>query len=198
MPALNSPFASSRPPQRGVILLAALILVALVAMASVSVTLDTSAQHQRDNEEELLFVGEQYRQAIESYLKQSPNGRRQFPSTLADLVADDRFPQPRHHLRKLFRDPVAPGTEWALIKVGNALVGVHSQATGVPFRKAGFSTLQVGFAQANSYAEWEFKVNGPVVQVPGTIAPAPAPANPGLTPGTPQPRPVPGHANNKL
>lgn len=164
--------------ERGAILLVVLVLLAVLAMASTALTLDDSAQQQRNNEEELLFVGEQYRTAIESYMRQSPNGQHQFPVKLEDLVADHRFPQPRHHLRKLFRDPIDPRKDWALIKVGNAIVGVHSQSDAVPFRIDGFSLAQADFARASTYADWQFKVNA-------RVAGSPYPNRPANTPGPP-------------
>lgn len=169
--------------QRGAVLLMVLVLIAIMAWGTSSLTLETSAQQQRRDEEELLFVGEQYRQAIDSYVRQSPNGLRQFPTKLEDLVADNRFPQPRRHLRKLFRDPVNPRGDWVLIKMGNAILGVRSSSKLAPFRKTGFGLKQADFANASSYADWQFKSS---MQVQ---APRPGTGNtsttPGLTPTSP-------------
>ncbi|MBK7615878.1 MAG: type II secretion system protein [Vitreoscilla sp.] len=174
--------------QRGAILLVVLVLIAVVALGTSSLTLDTSAQQQRRNEEELLFVGEQYRQAIDDYVRRSPNGRRQFPTKLEDLVADNRFPQPLRHLRKLFRDPVNPNEDWVLIKVGNAIVGLHSTSKGVPFRKTGFSLNQTEFASASSYANWHFVSSMRVaINARDPVKPG-AGTTPGLT-GSPSPLP---------
>lgn len=173
--------------QRGAILLAVLVMLALVAYASQGMLMDTSRQQQRANEEELLFVGEQYRQAIESYLRATPNGVRRYPASLEDLVADNRFPQPRRHLRKLFRDPMSPQTDWVLIKMGTSLIGVRSQSKGEPFRKAGFTSKQENFASAQAYSDWEFKVANalPPPQANGFVAP------PNGNPNTPKPGPRP-------
>lgn len=153
--------------EQGAILVFALVLLALMSLAASTVLLDTSLQQQRRNEEELLFVGEQYRQAIESYRRNGPANVRQYPAKLEDLVADNRFAQPRRHLRKLFRDPTNPKGEWELIKVGNAIVGVRSRSTEAPYRKAGFSDKQRDFAAASSYAEWLFRADAPVQPAAG-------------------------------
>jgi type II secretory pathway pseudopilin PulG len=153
----------ARRPQQGAILVFALMLLVLMSLTASNVLLDTSLQQKRRNEEELLFVGEQYRQAIESYRRNGPTRIRQFPTKMEDLVADNRFPQPRRHLRKLFKDPTNPKGEWVLIKVGNAIVGVHSQSTDEPYKKAGFTDTQRDFASANSYAGWLFKVDAPAL-----------------------------------
>lgn len=171
----------SAGPQGGAVLLAVLVLLALLAYASVSLPFDFSGMQQRADEEELLFVGRQYRQAIDSYLRQSPGGPRAFPASLEDLLNDNRFPQPRHHLRKMFRDPVAPDQPWVLIKIGNAIVGVHSQSGKQPFRSTGFGPNEAGFANARSYAEWEFKVSTQPSLPPPPTAPGTQPK--------PQPRP---------
>jgi type II secretory pathway pseudopilin PulG len=173
-----------RPPQRGFMLIGMLIVLSLAALAAVQGGQHLSDKRQRDSEEDLLYVGEQYRQAIESYWRQSPNGVRSLPARLDDLVLDPRFPQPRRHLRKLYADPIAPEVAWGVIKLGNAVVGVYSQAEGVPFRQAGFSAVQAGFDNAQHYADWRFvftvPANAPTPtpgQLPGA-KPAPSPANP--------------------
>lgn len=143
--------------QRGAVLLAAIVMLTLAAVSVTSLVAHDSAMAQRDAEAELLFVGEQYRAAIESYWRSSPGRARQLPTRLEDLVADNRFPQPRRHLRKLFAEPVDASHEWDLIKVGASIVGVRSRSVKSPYRKVGFSEKQVGFESASSYSEWEFR-----------------------------------------
>ena len=134
-------------------------------------------KRQREAEAELLWVGQAYRQAIESYWRQSPGPVRALPAQLEDLVHDNRFPQPRRHLRKLYADPVAPEQAWGLVRQGNAVVGVYSTAPGEPFRQDGFDEVNVGFSGARSYADWRF-----VAKLPPTRPPA----------GTPPPTRPPG------
>jgi type II secretory pathway pseudopilin PulG len=185
---------ASRPrsrKQRGFVLIGVLIVLALAALAAVQTGQRWADTVQRANEEELLFVGEQYRSAIQSYASLSPNGVRSLPARLDDLVEDVRFPVPRRHLRKLFVDPLAPATPWGLVTSGNAVIGVYSQADGVPFRQTGFSAIQVGFDDAQRYADWRFVAKVPLPTAPGVIgspgAPA-APSKPGPSiPGGPLP-----------
>jgi len=146
------------PPCRGAILLALLVALAVLAWAAAASVAVLGPVTARSQESELLDIGEQYRRAIQSYVASSPGGIRQYPTRLEDLVNDNRFAQPRHHLRKLFRDPVSPHQPWGLIKVGEAIVGVRSQSTAKPFKTAGFSAEQVGFASARRYADWQFNV----------------------------------------
>jgi type II secretory pathway pseudopilin PulG len=154
-------------------LIGVLIVLALAALGAVEAGQRLVDSRQRDTEEELLFVGEQYRQAILSYWRQGPGGAHSWPMQLEDLVEDRRFPQPRRHLRKLYADPMAPQTPWAVVRSGNGVIGVYSQAGGVPFRQTGFAEIQKGFDNAQRYSEWRFTVALPV------STPAPKPSNPG-------------------
>ena len=150
------------------VLMAVLVALMLVSGALAMWAPSARDAQQREREAELLFVGEQYRAAIQSFVRQSPIGGRRYPASLAELVNDQRFPNPRHHLRKLFHDPMAPDQDWELIRAGNGIVGVRSRSTLAPFKKAGFTELQRNFGSAQRYADWEFKLDGPA---PGASAP---------------------------
>ena len=169
--------------QRGVVLLGVLVMLGVMAALSAEVGMRWADERQRADEEELLFVGEQYRQAIESYWRSTPGGVRQWPTRLEDLVADNRFPQPRRHLRKLFRDPLAPEQPWGLMQVGSAIVGVYSQSEATPFRQTGFSARQAKFAAAQNYSDWKFAAVVSAGPVP------PATASPATPPGPRAPAP---------
>ena len=122
------------PPRHGVALLGLLVLLALGGMASLRYGEGAAAARQHDQESRLLWVGNQYRRAIESYYFATPGPAKHLPVRLENLLRDDRFPQPVRHLRKLYPDPLAPDTPWGLLKRGSQIVGVYSQAEGTPFR----------------------------------------------------------------
>jgi hypothetical protein len=96
----------------------------------------------REKEAELLFVGQQYRQAIASYYERSPGGAKRYPQALEDLLQDRRLPTVQRHLRKLYRDPVTAGDLAVMEAPGGGIMGVHSRDEGL--------------ADAASYAEWKF------------------------------------------
>lgn len=145
--------------QQGMVLMAVLVALAILSLMVAHTSQQMSEQNRREREVELLFVGEQYRQAILSFWRDSPGGVRRWPTHLDELLEDRRYPAPRRHLRQLYRDPMAPQLPWRLITQGNAILGVHSQAPGAPFRQAGFSAAQAGFNDAGSYADWRFIVD---------------------------------------
>lgn len=156
--------------QRGFVLLAVLVALVLAALGAVEIGQRRQDERRRAAEEELLFVGEQFRAAIESYWRQSPGRARALPTRLSDLLQDPRFPQARRHLRKVFLDPMAPGQDWGLVRQGEAIVGVFSRSEGSPFRRSGFTEIQVqaGFETASSYADWRF-----MARLPNPTAPSP-------------------------
>ena len=166
---------------RGFVLVGVLIVLALTALAAVQTGQRLADARQRENEDELLFVGEQYRQAILSYWRQSPGVVRTWPARLEDLLEDKRFPQKRRHLRKLYTDPMSPETAWGVVNQGSAVIGVYSLAEGLPFRQAGFSEAQRGFADAQRYADWRFVAAAPAAgaSAPPPGSPQPNPSNPG-------------------
>ena len=71
---------------------------------------------QADREAELLFRGQAYRRAIESYYR--ANGV--YPRALEDLLKDPRFPSKRH-IRSLYPDPMGKGQAWLLLRLRAAL-----------------------------------------------------------------------------
>lgn len=111
---------------------------------------------QRERERELLFAGNQYREALRRYYEASPDAAQRHPARLDDLVEDRRFAGTRHHLRRLYPDPMTGAADWVLLRQGAGIVGVHSRATGTPIKQAGFDRRDGDFAGAGSYADWKF------------------------------------------
>jgi type II secretory pathway pseudopilin PulG len=160
-----------RRGQGGFVLIGVLVALSLAALVAVQSGQRLADMRQRASEAELLSIGDQYRQAIESYWRLSPGGVRTLPVRLEDLVLDPRFPQPRRHIRKLYSDPMDLDSTWGVLRVGGAVVGVYSQAEGVPFKQNGFADGQIGFDNAQSYSSWHFNARVPTVQRPPSAAP---------------------------
>lgn len=143
--------------ERGALLLGVLVFLAIASYTTLLASQRWADARQRMLEEDLLYVGLQYRLAIESYYQRPPNGTiRQLPPRLQDLVADPRYPMPVRHIRKLYLDPLAPHQDWGVIRVGQGIAGVYSQAAGKPFRSANFDPRLAHLGPAKTYAEWRF------------------------------------------
>lgn len=184
--------------QRGFTYMMVLVLVAAMGAGLAVVGTAWSTRAQREREEELLFVGQQFRAAIESYAKASA-GAPEFPRTLEDLVEDRRAPTPRRHLRRIYRDPLTGTPDWGLVLQGDRIVGVHSRSAAKPFKTAGFAGGDEAFASAATLAEWRFVYRassptpgGAVAAVPVDGAGLPSGPTPPPVDVVPMPEPNPG------
>ena len=143
--------------QRGFTYLAMLMFVAITGAASSSIAALWSQGAQREKERELLFVGNQYRQAIEAYYKRAPAGEKRYPASLEELLADRREGTVRHHLRRLYRDPITNSADWGLVKdAGGRILGVHSLSTDTPFKTGNFLPRDQALAGRTRYSDWVF------------------------------------------
>ncbi|HRQ05023.1 MAG TPA: type II secretion system protein [Nitrosomonas halophila] len=144
--------------ERGYIYLWTLFAVMLagVMLAGAGQMWQTAAK--REKELELLFVGDQFRRAIESYYDSSQAGRTsRYPESLEQLLKDERSPAIRRHLRKIFIDPMTNSHEWGLIEQQEGgITGVYSLSTGTPLKRANFPEEYSIFEKAKSYQDWKF------------------------------------------
>lgn len=153
---MAAPMPTGKPAQSGFTYLLVLMLIALIGMGLAAAGTLWRTESQRDREADLLFIGDQYRQAIRSYYELDPAQPR-LPQSLDDLLEDNRRPNIVRHLRRAYRDPLTGG-EFALIREPDTkgIIGVYSPAPGQPFKTAGFSVKDEAFKDAKSYAGWRF------------------------------------------
>jgi type II secretory pathway pseudopilin PulG len=142
-------------PESGVALLAFLLTLALISVALMGAVNWWSVERQRESEEELLFVGHQYRMAIERYYYATPGAVKVLPSNMEELVQDDRFPAPVRHLRRLYPDPVT-GEPFELLRAGDQITGVASKSTKAAIKRSGFPPPYTGFEGLETYDQWKF------------------------------------------
>lgn len=142
--------------QAGFTYMGVLMLIAIAGIGMAGVGLVWHQNAQRENEKELLFVGEEYRKAIGSYYESSLAAAKQFPSSLDDLLLDKRFPNTKRHIRKLYADPIARNTQWGLIKQQEQITGIYSVSKLAPIKKFGFADQYEIFSTAVEYNEWKF------------------------------------------
>lgn len=164
---------------RGYALIAALIMVITASLATTVAVNVAQVDAQRERELQLLFVGNQFREALASYYAAAAGGVAQFPETLEQLLIDKRWPEPRHHLRRLWSDPITHRTDWALIRSQGRIIGVHSRSKGTPLKRANFGPDDE-FTKAESYQDWVFMARESAA---GATTPATSPA--ATTPSAP-------------
>jgi type II secretory pathway pseudopilin PulG len=135
-------------------LLIGLVLSGIALMGAVDVW---TLQRQREREQQLLYAGDQYRQAIRRYYYAAPAGTpRTLPVSLELLLEDDRYPIPVRHLRRLYSDPITGQAEWGLLRAGDRIAGVYSLSEAMPVKQAGFSIADESFTGRSRYKEWVF------------------------------------------
>jgi type II secretory pathway pseudopilin PulG len=157
---------SGRRGQEGFTLVFALLLVVLLGIFSVAGARSYTKASRRAAEEELLFRGRQYIDAIGRYHRFQ--GRMQYPTTLEAVLKDPRTPATVRHLRKAYPDPVT-GEPFEPIKTPEGwLIGVRSSSERRPEKDAEFPQGLETFAGKTKYKEWEFIYRPPV---PGRIGP---------------------------
>jgi hypothetical protein len=134
---------------------------------------------QREKERELLFVGNQFRQAIGAYYERTPGAVKKFPQQLDELLKDARYPTPQRHLRRIYADPMTGKAEWGIIQApGGGIMGVYSLSQARPVKSGNFTSRDASLAGAARYADWQFSY------VPATPFGPAAPAQAGSAPAT--------------
>jgi type II secretory pathway pseudopilin PulG len=148
-----------RRRQAGALLLAMLLFILVSSLAASSLFVSQGTQARREKEEQLLFVGDQFRKALVSYYNTvPPGGGRSLPRSLDDLLADHRFPTPVQHLRRLYLDPMTGKADWRLVVENGQVLGVASASTLAPIKTSGFARPYEGFGGARTYSDWVFRV----------------------------------------
>ena len=157
----NPPLAfGSRPPcqgannQKGFTLLGLLLVVGVMGAGLAAYGQIFSHAAQREKEAELIFRGNQYRQAIESYYRKEQT----YPKSLAELLSDNRYPTAVRHLRKLYADPITGRAGWGIMESpeGGGIMGVFSTSEDPPIKTGNFLLANQHFAGAKGYKDWQF------------------------------------------
>jgi len=186
--------------QRGATLMVVLLMMIIMGLAAGIAGNTWKNVMQREREEELLFRGDQYRRAIESYYgKQQGGAKGAFPKSMQDLLKDPRALQTVRHLRVEYKDPFT-GEDFEPVREGGKITGlagasqslagirgVKSTSSQQPFRQKGFSAPYEEFNGAATYGDWKFVFTPTTVQKPGASQPATPGATQPLMPGVGQP-----------
>ena len=180
--------------QRGFTYIGLLFAVVIIGLTLTVVSRVWRTTVQREREAELIWVGHAYRLAIASYFAL---GHR-YPATLDNLVTDDRFPVPKHHLRKLYPDPITGRNDWKLLLTPDqsGIQGVESVSQLTPMKRDGFELIDAAFKEADCYCKWGFVYypyrwgvgvpppGTPITTPPGQLGGGnPAPTGPTASPG---------------
>ena len=162
--------------QSGFTYLAILFAIAIAGVLLAKTGIDWSQAGQREKERQLLFVGDQFRQAITLYYERTPGAAKRYPAKLEDLLTDERYITPQHYLRQLYRDPLTNRAQWGLVMAPEGgIMGVHSLSGASTIKRANFGYADEAFAGATKYSEWVFayRPQGAMPQLSGSSGSVP-------------------------
>lgn len=138
--------AMVRPIQKGSVILGFLVMLALFGVGLLGSARWLQTLGRQEKELELLFVGQQFRDAIESYRKV---GGGAYPKQLEDMLLDVRRPVVIRHLRRIYIDPMTGKAQWGLIKAPDGgILGVFSLSTQEPMKRQGFDVSDQDMEQS--------------------------------------------------
>jgi len=150
-----------RQDEQGFTYIGVLVLVALMGIALSAAGQMWHTLQQREKEQELLFIGHQFRLALDRYAKLTPGQAKRYPLALEDLLQDPRRTEIQRYLRKIYRDPMTGNAEWGLITGPDGeIYGVHSLSDGEPLKKSNFGLADRQFEGRMKYSDWVF-MHGP-------------------------------------
>lgn len=159
--ATGSPM-SSGSGQKGFTYALALALVALVGAGMAATAEIWSQTRKREKEAELVWTGNQIRQAIGRYYERSPGSVKRYPESMDDLLEDRRYLSVQRYLRKRYADPMTGHADWELVPApGGGFMGVRSRAQGKPLSR-------LDHVPAETYAAWAFVYEPPVAPRSGS------------------------------
>lgn len=172
--------------EQGYIYLWALFAVALAGAVLAGVGPMWQIESQRQKEIELLYVGDQFKRAIESYYNNSSGKAKRYPESLEQLLEDRSSLVIKRHLRKIFRDPMTNSLDWGLIEQADVgITGIYSRSDKAPLKRANFPEQYSGFAEAKSYKDWKFVHAGGESETKSQRAKTPQAGSPNTAPANP-------------
>ncbi len=191
--------APRRAASRGFTFLGLMFLIIVMALMATAAATTWTFTGQRDKEEQLIFVGREYRSALSRYALAHARQPQPYPTSLEQLLGGDDRQVPVRYLRRLYFDPITGDSNWGLVRTPQGgITGVFSLSDRRPIRTRGPKDTGIAFDKAKSYRDWIFASGAAASPVPDAAVPgwnyerdgAPPPTweNP---PATPAPELVP-------
>lgn len=139
------------------IYLALLLAIALLGGLSTIGLKVAQTLQQRSAEAELLAIGLEFRNALQSYAEATPNGQPNTPASLAELLRDPRTPGVKRHLRRLYHDPFTGKTEWGLLRgPDQRILGIHSLSDSPTLKRENFPPELSALSGSTRHSDWVF------------------------------------------
>ena len=141
---------------KGFTFIGILLFIAITGIGLSVAGMSWQYQFRAEKEKQLLFVGAEFTNAINSYFASTPDAAKVYPANLNDLLLDKRMPNIKRHLRKIYLDPMTGKSDWGVVRQQGRIVGIYSRSTLAPYKQKGFNAAQAKLAGAKSYKDWIF------------------------------------------
>ena len=145
--------------QTGIIYVALLLAITLIGgLSAVGLKVAQTLQ-QRSAEAELVAIGLEFRNALQSYAEATPNGLPNTPAALAELLRDPRSPGTHRYLRRIYHDPFTGKAEWGIVRdPEQRIIGIHSLSNTPTFKRENFPTELSALSGKLRHADWVFAI----------------------------------------
>ncbi|MFZ3209677.1 MAG: type II secretion system protein [Geobacteraceae bacterium] len=137
--------------------LMALVIVVIMGIMLGGIGQSWQRVMKREREEELLFRGNQIRDAIARWNKPRPGQHQATPlKDMEHLLSDPRSMTNVRYLRRLYTDPLT-NKEWVLITDPiKGIIGVASSSEEAPLKQANFPNEFRDLEGKTKYSDWRF------------------------------------------
>ena len=137
-------------------LLTAVLSAMLIGLSAPAAQISMRIEREREREQQLLQIGREVVAALRSYRDAPGVTQPELPRQLSDLIEDRRAIGVMRHLRRIPLDPFTGKDDWGLVRQGDRIVGIHSQANRAPLIRRGFPTDFADFDKAARLSDWRF------------------------------------------
>ena len=142
--------------RRGFTYLIALLLTGISAAGALAGAQVWSAAQQREKEAELIWIGNQFVQAIGAYYERTPGTVKRYPEKLEDLVEDHRYLSVQRRLRRIYRDPITGTTNWGIVRAPDGgVMGIYSLSDKRAIGRQAPIAVTAAVSDL-SYRDWRF------------------------------------------
>lgn len=174
--------------QQGFTYLGILIAVTIIGIGLAETGIIWHTAQQRQRERQLLYAGDQFRQAIGRYYNvgAAVGAAGQYPQRLEDLLRDPRLVGVARYLRKIYYDPMTGNQNWGLLKNSQGrIVGVYSLSDEHPIKQSNFASADKDFEGKEKYSQWIFIYTPKPRRATTRVAPARNSSGTATPPGNP-------------
>lgn len=120
----------------------------------------------------MIWIGNQFKQAIGLYFQRSPGAVKRYPEKLEDLLEGKRYLSIQRYLRKICPDPISGKPAWGLV-TASAAASWASTALPKENRSAQLVRDDKSAPSALSYRDWRFVYEPPAPAQAPSAKPAP-------------------------